>query len=313
MKRLSWLPCLLALLGSGTASACSFAETGGTLPIVSSFVVRSGPVQTGTANFEFNCTGVVLALLTGSPSVTATVSGATTGLTLKNGTDSIPYTVTGANAQPYGNGQVVISVNGATAVGLLTSGATRVPMNITTTLGANVRAGVYTDQLTVLWSYQNICEGLANVAGLCLGFVNSGTAVVRTLTVSLTVTNDCSITAPDIQFGSAPLLAGFPAVNQNIGLLCTKGWVYTVGMSAGNNPAGGRRRMASGLVNRLQYDIFKPDGTVWGATGVARSGGPAAADGLNTQLMPYGARIYGDQPQPAAGVYSDSVTVDIGF
>jgi spore coat protein U-like protein len=126
------------------------------------------------------------------------------------------------------------------------------------------------------------------------------------------VTNDCSITAPDIQFGSAPLLAGFAARSQNIGLLCTKGLVYTVGLSPGANASGGRRRMASGA-NRLQYDIFKPDATVWGATGAARAAGAGIADGLATQLMPYTARIYTDQPQPAAGTYTDSVVVDVGF
>ena len=312
LAAIAWLTA--ALLCAPAARACAFAETGGTLAPVSSFVVRSGPVQTASAYFEFACSGVVLAALTGAPSVSATVSGSLAGLTLKNGTESIPYTVTGAGGQPYGNGQVVFSVNGTAAVGLLTAGQARVPVNIVTGFGPNLRAGTYTDTLTVLWSYQNICEGLVNVAGLCLGTVSNGVAVARTLVVSLTVTNDCAITAPDIQFGSAPLLTGFATVSQNIGLLCTRGLVYTVGISPGANPvsATGRRQMASGT-DRLQYDVFKPDATVWGATGPARAAGAAAADGIASQLMPYTARIYTDQPPPAAGVYGDSLVIDVGF
>jgi spore coat protein U-like protein len=305
-------PGLCLLLGTGSASACSFTETGGTLTSVSSFVVRSGPAQGSTGYTQFNCTGVVLAAASGTPTISAVLSGPVSGLTLKNGTDAIPYAVTGAGNLPYTNGQTVISLNGASVVSLLTAGNARVPFNITTSFGPNVAAGVYSDTLTVLWTYQNICEGLISLANICLGTLSSASNVSRTLTVSLTVTNDCSITAPDIQFGSAPLLSSFPAVGQNIGLLCTKGLAYTVGISAGNNASGGRRQMASGS-NRLQYDVFKPNATVWGATGTARATGPAAADGLTTQLMPYTARIYTDQSTPAAGTYSDSLVVDVGF
>ena len=314
------LPVRAALLfaalcgGSGGAAACTFVENGGALGSVSSFVVRNGPARTGTGSVEFSCSGVVLTLASGTPTLSAVISGPATGLTLRSTTtgDTIPYSVTGAGNLPYGNGLAVINLNGATVVGLLTSGAARVPFNISTSFGPNVAAGVYTDTLTVIWSYQNICEGLVSALNLCVGVLNSASSVQRQLTVSLTVTNDCSITAPDIQFGSAALLASFAAPSQNIGLLCTKGLVYTVGLSPGANPVNGRRQMASGA-NRLQYDIFKPDATVWGASGAARASGAAAATGLASQLMPYTARIYTDQPLPAAGSYTDSVVVDVGF
>lgn len=306
---------VLALLLAGLcapAAACTFAESGNTLGAVSSFVVRSGPPRTATANIDFVCSGVVLALGSGTPTLSAAIAGPATGLTLKNGTDAIPYTITANNGQPYVNGQLVISLNGTALVSLLTGSTARVPFNIVTGTSANVAAGVYSDTLTVLWNWANICEGLINALNICVGVPSSGVNVPRTLTVSLTVTNDCAITAPDIQFGAAPLLTAFPTVSQNIGLLCTKGLVYTVGLSGGADPAGGRRRMSFGN-NRLQYDIFKPDTTVWGATGPARANGIGTADGLNTQLMPYTARIYTDQPAPAAGTYTDNITVDVGF
>ena len=95
----------------------------------------------------------------------------------------------------------------------------------------------------------------------------------RTLTVNLTVSNDCTITAPNIAFGSAPVISAFtPVTGQTINLACTKGSAYTVGLSDGQNPVsvGGRRRMISGS-NYLAYDIFKSAGTTrWGSVGAAR-------------------------------------------
>ncbi|MDB5851429.1 MAG: hypothetical protein JWP29_5181, partial [Rhodoferax sp.] len=182
---------------------------------------------------------------------------------------------------------------------------------LSTAPGANIPAGVYSDTLQITWVYTNICEGLVNVAGLCLGFLNNGTTTTS-MVVNLTVTNDCTITAPTVNFGSAPLVSGFPTVSQNISLLCTKNMTYTVGMSAGNFSQSGRRQMANGS-NRLAYDIFKADSTVWGSVTTARATGPAASDGTNLQTIPYTARVYQDQATPAAAVYTDSVVVDVSF
>ena len=312
MKKLTGL--LAALCLGSPAIACTFSETGGSLPDLSSFAVRNGPGATGSGVLQLNCTAVPLQLLGPQPSITAVLTSPVTGLTLKNGSDSIPYTLTNGTGQPYTVGQTVISVSGASVLALFTSSGSRVPVNIVTGTSANVPAGLYQDTVTVRWTYLNICEGgLAAIGGLCLATLSSQSNITRTLTLSLNVTNDCAITAPPVQFGGAPLPAMFPAVSQNIGLICTRGLVYTVGISPGNHALpGGRRQMASGL-SRLQYDIFKPGNTVWGATGADRLTGPAAADGLTSQLLPYTARIYADQPAPAAGVYEDSLTVDIGF
>lgn len=315
MKTWRRISTLFAFAGlCGPAIACSFSETGGTLPDTSSFAVRTGPGVPGSGQLQLSCSSVAIQLLGPQPSITAVLTSPVTGLTLKNGTDSIPYTLTNATGQPYSIGQTIISVAGNDVLGLFTSSGSRVPVNIVTGTSANVPAGLYQDTVTVRWTYLNICEGgLASIGGLCLGTPTSASNITRTLMLSLNVTNDCAITAPPVQFGSAPLPAMFPTVSQNIGLVCTKGLVYTVGISPGSHAVpGGRRQMTSGL-SRLQYDIFTPGNTVWGDTGASRLAGPAAADGLTNQLLPYTARIYADQPAPAAGVYEDSLTVDIGF
>lgn len=310
--------CLRLALGwlclAGAALACSPSETGGSLSSVSSQRIGSGLPVTGSGTFSFSCGSSVLSVLAGTPTLKGTIQASVTGLTLKNGADSIPYQIfsNAGNTTSYIGGAIVINLSGSTLLSLINGGtSSTVPIYISTTPGANIPAGTYTDTIQVTWTYQNICEGSVNVGGLCLGTLNNGT-VVRSLTVSMTVTNDCTIIAPSVAFGSAPLLSGFGTVSQNINLLCTKGMVYTVGMGTGGSPLNGRRRMASGTL-RLEYDIFKADNTVWGGSGSARANGPAAADGVTQQSIPYTARIYQDQAAPSAATYTDSVTVDVSF
>ena len=305
----------LCLCAGAAAYACTPQETGGTLTSVSSQRVSSGPAITGSGVFSVTCSTTVLSLLAGTPTMTAKLQASVTGLTLKNGGVSIPYEIfsNAGYSTSYSGGAIVVSLSGATLLSLLNVGSssTTLPIYISVTPGPNVPAGTYTDTVSVTWTLQNICEGGVNIAGLCLGTLNNAT-VTRPMTISMTVTNDCTITAPAVSFGSAPLLSGFGTVSQNISLLCSKNMSYTVGMSAGGYSAGGRRRMATGGL-RLEYDIFKADNSVWGSAGTARANGPAVADGVSQQVIPYTARIYQDQGAPAAGSYTDSVVVDVSF
>lgn len=296
------------------AWACVTSETGVALGSVTSQQVKGGSAITGNGAFAFTCGPVVLSALAGTPSIRATLQATMTGLLLRNGANTIPYQVytSPGLGTAYSGGAVVINLNGTQVLNLLNGGTgAQVPLFIATTPGPNIPAGTYTDTLQLTWVYQNICEGLVNLAGLCLGVLNNGT-VSRLLQVSLTVTNDCTITAPTVNFGTAPLVSGFPTVSQGISLLCTKGMSYTVGMSAGNYPQGGRRQMGNGT-NRLAYDIFKADATVWGSTATARANGPAIADGATIHTIPYTASIYQNQPTPPAAVYTDNVVVDVSF
>ena len=133
--------------------------------------------------------------------------------------------------------------------------------------------------------------------------------------------NDCTISAVNIAFGSAPVVSAFSTVSQTASVACTKGSAYTVGFSDGLHPlsTGGRRRMISGS-NYLAYDIFKRAGTTrWGSVGAARRASSTAevnpGNGLGTgsQIFNYNARIYTDQTTPPAGTYTDSVVLDVVF
>ena len=185
-----------------------------------------------------------------------------------------------------------------------------------TQVGSNVAAGTYQETLNVEWTW-DYCAGIG-AGGFCIGRdTGSGS---KPLTVSLTVTNDCQITTPDISFASAPVVAGFGTVSQNLSVSCTKGSTYTVGLDDGQNVASGRRRMKSSANGYLAYDIFKSAGAQrWGSVGAARRASsdadvnPGAGTGTGSQVFNYNARVYTDQATPPAGSYADSVILDVQF
>lgn len=302
----------LGMFALPAAAVCTPVETSGVLGSHPSQRVRTGSPITTTAEFRFGCGAVVLAVLS-TPTLKARITTPTTGLTLKNAGDPtavVPYEILPVGGGAFTQGLLIVDLNGASVVSLLSNNQSIIGIRINTLTGANVPAGTYTDNITVNWTYANICEGIA-VANACVGNLRAG-SVDRTIAVTLVVTNDCTITAPNVQFGSAPLPSAFGTVSQSITLLCTKGMAFTVGLDPGLYASGARRQMASG-VNRLQYNLFKGDQSVWGQVGAARATGLATADGLTPQVIPYSATIYADQPAVPQGSYNDSVKVDVQF
>ncbi|MCR9493961.1 spore coat U domain-containing protein [Vibrio alginolyticus] len=164
-----------------------------------------------------------------------------------------------------------------------------------------------------IWNY---CSGIG-VGGVCLGRETGNAQSL--ITVELEVTPDCMITAPDINFGSSPLVAGFDPVSQVISLTCTKNSAFTIGLNDGVNASGGQRRMASGG-NYLEYEIYKSSSTErWGGTGSERreqsdvDTGDTIPDGITPQNFNYRAEIITSQTTPPAGTYTDSIIVDVQF
>jgi spore coat protein U-like protein len=314
----------LALMLPGAAQAlCSVV---GTTPVafgsISSIAVRTASQTSSTVNGGLSCTGSLLSLLTTSDHFYATVTSSKTGLVGPTG-DVIGYTLYANNSTSYPITRGVafdFARNGIIdALGLLGSVVPKTaPLFLGTTIGSNVAAGVYSETLSIFWNW-DYCSGIG-IGNLCIGRdISSGTT---TLTVNLTVANDCTITAPNIAFGSAPVVSAFtPVTGQTVNLACTKGSAYTVGLGDGQNAVsvGGRRRMIS-AGNFLAYDIFKSAGTTrWGSVGSARRAStdaevnPGNGLGTGSQVFNYNARVYSDQVTPPTGTYLDSVILDVGF
>ncbi|EPE2229231.1 Csu type fimbrial protein [Cronobacter turicensis] len=309
---------VLSLVSLPALAECRVSGTSAAYGSQTSFVINS-TVQTTTATLTLDCDAVLNVL--NNDFVTLTLTGATTtsGTRATLGrsgdtTDRIPLQVCAQSGCPSGS-ELAINGNyrwtGQSLLNLLTSKRYTFPIYLRTLQGQNVAAGAYQVTLNFSVNYSICALGVA----VCLTPQN-GTTTFTSL-VTLTVTNDCStITAPNLNFASAPLVKDFAPVSQTIAITCTKGSTYTVGINNGNNAVGSVRNMASGA-NRLSYEIYKGSTTNrWGVSGTERwastSASQVSTDGLLKSYQ-YTARILATQNTPPAGSYTDTLVVDVAF
>jgi len=316
---------MLLLLPSLGYAACALPASTASFGSVTTFVANS-TVSAVTTNANVNCgAGAALSLL-GNNQITFQLTGATNsngtrGILKRSGdtgSDNVPVRLctdsacateltVGGTPFVYGS-QTLINL-----AGLLGSLNFTIPIYLRTVPGQVVAAGTYQVTLNMAVTYR-ICTSIA-IGNLCLS-EQTGSGVIP-ITVTAILTNDCTtITAPNISFGSAPLVGSFSSVSQTINVLCSKGSTYTGGLSNGSYPVGSVRNMASGA-NRLSYEIYKSTtSNRWGPGGTERwsstTSSAVSADGL-TRGFNYTARVLTSQNTPPAGNYSDSVVVDLSF
>lgn len=181
-----------------------------------------------------------------------------------------------------------------------------IPIYIKTTLGANVRAGTYTDVINISWDFF-ICRSAVLLG--CLTWW-SGKGELTPITVIAVVDKDCIINnAPDIDFGSKAMVGQFDAVTQSVNLSCTSTEGYKVWFTDGDNRQGGWRRMADGGGNYLQYQIYQADGvTIWDSTNKLLGIGTGTS-----QPLIYKAKVNPNQAEVPSGSYIDNISVVVEY
>ena len=321
MRKFLLLLALFILPGTSYA-VCTLSAPTATFGSVTTFSVGSTVNSTSTTT-NVNCGTGGLSLLS-SDFINYTFSSATnlsgTRAALKTsstGTDTIPIQMcidSACATELQQNGSY--RWNSASLLALGNSLNFNIPLYFRTVPGQVVAAGLYTTIITLTVSY-NVCAGISAL-GACVGTLHTSTGTAMQFTVNLNLTNDCTtITAPNVSFGSEPLVGSFSTVQQTSNVVCSKGSTFTVGLSNGSYYSGTTRQMASGT-NRLAYDIYKGTTTTtrWGPTGTDRWSS-ASATSLNADLVTrnftYTAQILTTQNTPAAGSYTDSVVVDLSF
>ncbi len=321
MKKLLLLLALFIFPATSYA-VCGLSAPAATFGSVTTFSVGSTINNTSTIS-NVNCGTGGLSLL-GSDFINYAFTSATnlsgTRATLKTaagGTDNIPIqmcidSACATELQQLGS----YRWNASMLLALGNSLNFNIPLYFRTVPGQVIAAGTYTTTITLTVSY-NVCAGV-NLLGACVGTLHTSAGTALPIVVNLVVTNDCTtITAPNVSFGSAPLVGSFSTVQQTINVVCSKGSTYTVGLSNGSNYSGTTRQMASGT-NRLAYDIYKGTTTTsrWGPSGTDRWSSSTStsinADTV-TRNFTYTARILTTQNTPAAGNYTDNVVVDVAF
>ena len=109
-----------------------------------------------------------------------------------------------------------------------------------------------------------------------------GQSATASLTVSASVSKNCTITTAPVTFGAYdPVTANATApldATGTVTVTCTKGAVAKVGLGAGSNAQGTTRRMTGGAAAFLTYELYQDSShsTVWGDTASTGLDIPAA-------------------------------------
>ena len=145
----------------------------------------------------------------------------------------------------------------------------------------------------------------------------SGQSASASLTVSASVSKNCTISTAPVNFGAYdPVAANATAPLDGTGTVtvtCTKGAVAKVGLSVGANAQGTSRRMSQGAAAYLTYELYKDSShsTVWGDTLDTALDIPAAPNRTPRDFPVYG-RVVAAQ-DATVGSYTDTVVATVNF
>ncbi|KDB04123.1 hypothetical protein U879_08425, partial [Defluviimonas sp. 20V17] len=141
----------------------------------------------------------------------------------------------------------------------------------------------------------------------------SATTTTANLSVTATVVNSCTVTAPTaIAFG--PITASTTTNQTTAGVVsvdCTANQAsVSVTLDGGANVSTGQRRMSDGGTNYMPYNLFSDASHT---TSIA-VGGTIYSGGI-TALTPQNISIYGQVPPGSyvAGSYTDTVLVTLTY
>ena len=132
-----------------------------------------------------------------------------------------------------------------------------------------------------------------------------GQSATASLTVSASVSKNCTITTAPVTFGAYdPVTANATApldATGTVTVTCTKGAVAKVGLGTGSNAEGTTRRMTGGAAAFLTYELYQDSAhaTVWGDTASTGLDIPAAPN-RNPRDFPVYGRIRADRTRPSA-------------
>jgi spore coat protein U-like protein len=133
-------------------------------------------------------------------------------------------------------------------------------------------------------------------------------------TVQATVTSQCFVSASLLNFGNnVGLLTSAVNATTTLGVQCSNGTSYNVGLDAGLNGGGNinARKMVLGA-NSVAYQLYQNSGrtTVWGNT-VGTNTVAGMGTGNSQSLTVYG--TVPAQTTPPAGTYNDTITVTVTY
>ena len=181
-----------------------------------------------------------------------------------------------------------------------------VPTNQTGVTSGNYSSAFYGADAMLSGTYDQSSNGYPSSCG-------SYYAGSFNFTVSANVTNSCTVTATDLDFGvTSGLMTANVDATTKIQTQCTNGTSYQIGLDNGFNPSGSTRRMSGGGTDWVTYELYRDPGHTqrWGNT-VNVDTVTGSGNGLKQDTTVYG-RVP-PQPGPTPGNYLDTITVNVYY
>lgn len=301
---------------SAFAQSCSFSIT--TLNFGSINLAANTPF-TSTATFSASCTGTANTTVRTCPNISVGSGGSTSGNPrfLVNGTTQLNF-----NLYQDGGYSSVWGSNLWAFAGSYPSPTLDVPLNSSgsgtgqLTMYGQVWAGQQTlpagtyassfsgTQASVAYAYSTI--------GTCATIGNAN-ATSAAFSVTATNTTSCSVSASNLNFGSAGVLQSLIDATSTVAITCTSAAPYTVSLDGGLGQATDptQRKMTQGS-QQVTYGLYQDSARTqpWGNS-VGTNTEAATGSGLAQNLTVYG-RVPA-QSTPSPGTYTDTVVVTISY
>ena len=167
-----------------------------------------------------------------------------------------------------------------------------------------------------------IASGVAVLFGLFTAVMAHAATATGALTVQITISSSCTISAATLNFGSLPgtaVIAGATNASINISVTCTNGSPYSIAMGNGANASGSQRRMTNGT-SFINYNLYTDAARTSAWTTATSSTTCTSTNSCylgtgngSAQSIP----VYGQVPAvgsaPTASTYSDTVTMTITY
>jgi spore coat protein U-like protein len=166
-----------------------------------------------------------------------------------------------------------------------------------------------------------IAGAIGAVALLAISSAAGAATVQSNFNVTASVVKNCLVSSGDIAFGTYTPAAGTLTGSSVVGVRCTAGTTFTVGLSTGQEGSYGPRKLNDGSGNELEYNLYTTNAyaTVWGdGTGgsATRNGTGAGMGALQAQNLTVYAQLpdnANNQLAPPSTSYTDQITVTVTY
>lgn len=144
-----------------------------------------------------------------------------------------------------------------------------------------------------------------------------GPAAAATATTSfgvqIQITNDCTITSTDMNFGSVGFIAANVDATSTITVRCTVGSAYSIALNLGVGTGTSiAARKLTGAGGTLDYNLYQDTARtiVWGTVNPTQTV-QGTGNGTTQPITVYG-RVP-PQSSPGTGIYNDTITAEITY